>query len=159
LVDKQLIITGVDLKINKYQGLVESIALNHMQTDPVGASTEIIWNDINDGPTYLTNPSDGIYSRPAAYEWDLGPTAVEEIQNVFDGTSDFFAIGFLINGILSHDLYMYSPKLVIQWELIDPITTIITSIPTPIPLLQDVFRIFSLSILIGTIILIRLRKK
>ncbi|MHC4464365.1 MAG: hypothetical protein ACYS30_23495, partial [Planctomycetota bacterium] len=107
---KPLIPIAVSLRINQDYGYLNTLRINHMKTNPDGASASTIHSDAADGTMYA-GPFTGSYvSTGQEFTWDLGNQAVADLQAAWAGEEDFFAVGLYQP---SNYAYRYSPKLVI----------------------------------------------
>jgi PKD repeat protein len=107
-------ITKVSLRFNNHMGNLRDLCIFQMQYDVKTATKKQIFTDCGDGTKYFGPYGSYGYNR-REYEWDLGPDAVSDLQDVLtDNNSTFFGLGFayLIKG---SSVYDYGPKLVLEW--------------------------------------------
>ncbi len=107
-------VTGVTVRLNSPYGYLNTLGVYHMSGDPRTATALNIFADARDGTQYYNNPSGGYVSTPREFEWDLGSAGLSDFIDTLDGSPNFFALGF--SRTTSYN-YMYSPRLVIEYEL------------------------------------------
>ena len=107
-------VQSVKLRLNSPYGYLATLGLYHMSKDPKTASGLDLFNDARDGTQYYNIASGSYVSAPQEFEWDLGSAGLSDFIDTLDGSPNFFAIGF---SRTSNYNYMYSPKLVIEYEI------------------------------------------
>jgi hypothetical protein len=107
-------INKVSVRLNSPYGYLATLRVRHMDKDPRIATGQQLYDDAFDGTTYVSIPSGGYTSSPAEHEWDLGSAGLTDFIGTLDGSPNFFALGF---SRTSNYNYMYSPKLVIEYEI------------------------------------------
>lgn len=108
-------VTKVSVRLNSPYGYLAGLGIYHMSRDPRIASGSQIATDARDGTRYLEIPTGSYTSLPAEHEWDLGVSGLTDFVATLDGSPNFFALGF---SRTSNYNYMYSPKLVIEYEIV-----------------------------------------
>ncbi len=107
-------VKSVKIRLNSPYGYLATLGLYHMSKDPKTASGLDLFNDARDGTQYYNIASGGYISAPQEFEWDLGSAGLSDFIDTLDGSPNFFAIGFSRTSSYN---YMYSPKLVIEYEI------------------------------------------
>ena len=109
-----VIVKSVTVRLNSPYGYLATLGLYHMAKDPKTASGLDLFADARDGTQYYNIASGSYISAPQEFEWDLGSAGLSDFIDTLDGSPSFFALGF--SRTTSYN-YMYSPRLVIEYEI------------------------------------------
>ncbi len=106
-------IKKIKLRFNFYSGECDDINLYHLQNDVTIVNGSRIFTDCTDGSHYFGPGS--VSGEIREFEWDLGKYGIMYFQDAFKN-KDFFGLGVVTNSTSGYS-YIYSPKLVIIWDL------------------------------------------
>jgi hypothetical protein len=107
-------VQSVKVRLNSPYGYLRTLGVYHMEKDPKTASGSELFADARDGTQYYNIPSGNYVGTAREFEWDLGSDGLSDFMDTLDGSPDFFALGF--SRTTSYN-YMYSPRLVIEYEI------------------------------------------
>jgi parallel beta-helix repeat protein len=109
-------LTGISVRMNSAYGYYSYNSVYDMSNDPrTTTSASTLYNDARSGTRYFYFGNSTSYvSTSREFEWDLGADGLEDLKDALDGSPNFFALGFTQS---TSYLYLYSPKLVVHWEV------------------------------------------
>ncbi len=107
-------VTKLYLRFNHFESALKDIRIHHMIKNVSTSTPANIFTDCGNGTRYYGPVSfDTTYNRES--EWDLGNTAVKDLQRALDSSSlNFFGLGVISKSNLCKSTD-YGMKLVIEW--------------------------------------------
>lgn len=116
---ENITLTGLSVRLNSPYGYYQYNKIYNMSNDPRTSNASTIYSDVRSGIRYFYWSRSGSYvSTARGFDWDLGKNALIDFIDILNSTQDFFVLGFTQT---SNYLYLYSPKLVVKWSIIDPL--------------------------------------
>ncbi len=106
-------IQAVALRFNHQYSSQSSNYVYQMEYDVKTASPDQIHTDAGDGTQYAGPYS--VSSTDSEYTWDLGASAVTDLQDALDSNNYYFGVGMISTSTTGYS-YNYGPRLVLEWK-------------------------------------------